>query len=41
MLPDDTVHLALSVGCEALKAEANLKSRVGALVTKFPGPCGI
>jgi hypothetical protein len=41
MLPDDTVHFALSVEREALKAEADPKGRVGALVTKFTGCCGI
>ncbi len=35
MLSDDTVHFALSVWCEALKAEADLKGRVGALVDEI------
>ena len=35
MLSDDTVYLTLSVGCEALEAEADSKGRVGALVMKF------
>ena len=34
-MSDDTGHFALSVGCKALKAEADQKGRVGALVTKF------
>ena len=41
MLSNDTVHFALSVGCEALKAEAEPKGRVGALVTKLAGRCGV
>ena len=40
-MSNDTVHFALSVGCEALKAEADPKGRVGALVTKFAGRCMI
>ena len=38
---DDTVHFAFSVECEFLKMEADLKSRIGAAVTKFPRRCGI
>ena len=41
MLSDDTVHFTLSVECEALKAEADSKGRVGTLVTKFAGRCGV
>ncbi len=41
MLSEDTVHFALGVGCEALKAEADPKGWVGALVTKFAGRCGV
>ena len=41
MLLDDTVHFALSVGCEALKAEADPEGRAGAWVTKFAGRCGV
>ena len=41
MLLDDTVYFALCVGGEALKTEADLKRRVGAVGTKLPGRCGI
>jgi hypothetical protein len=41
MLPDNTVHFALSVDREALKAEADPKGRGGALVTKLTRRCGI
>ena len=41
MLLDDTVHFAFSIGREALKTEADLKSRIGAVVTKFPRHSGI
>ena len=40
-MSDDTVYFALSVWCETLKAEADPKGRVGTLVTKFAGRCGI
>ena len=40
-MPDDTVHFALSVEREALKAEADPKGRGGALVTKLTRRCGI
>ena len=38
---DDTVHFALSVGCEALKAEADPEGRFEAWMTKFAGRCGV
>lgn len=41
MLSDDTVHFALSVECEALKAETDSKGKVGALMAKFAGRCGV
>jgi hypothetical protein len=41
MLLDNTVHFALSVDREALKAEADSKGRGGALVTKLTRRCGI
>ena len=40
-MSDDAGHFALSVWCKALKTEADLKRRVGALVTKFGGCCGV
>jgi hypothetical protein len=41
MLPDNTVHFALSVDSEALKAKADPKGRGGSLVTKLIRRCGI
>ena len=41
MLLDDTVHFTLCVWREALKAEADSKGRVGVLVMKLAGGCGI
>jgi hypothetical protein len=41
MLPDNSVHFALSVACETMKAEADSKGRGGALVAKFTRRCRI